>query len=174
MIYEYIEIGRFKKTTGLSGELIVEILDQFQEDVFKAPALFHVQQGTHVPYFVEELEIDQGIARVKFEDLDSPEAAAELSGSSCYLRTIDINADSLVDEKHPLLGYAIHAHGTSYGIIAEVHNYPQGEMAEVIWKDKSWMFPLVDAFVVDIKEDTKELEISFPEGYIDTFILPNS
>ena len=173
MIYEYVEIGRFKKSTGLSGEIFVEINDLFHDDISKVQALFHLHQGTYVPYLVEDLDLDEAVVRVKLEGVDKPEEAAQLSGNACYLRTIDISGNSLLGDQHPLIGYAIYSNGASYGIIAEVQHYPQGEMAVVQWGERSWMFPLVDAFVLAINELSQKLEISFPEGYEETFILPD-
>ena len=53
------------------------------------------------------------------------------------------------------------------GIIEEVIEYPQQDMAFLNYKDKEVMIPLNDTIVIGINEAEKQLLVDLPHGILD-------
>jgi len=52
------------------------------------------------------------------------------------------------------------------GVIEEIIEYPQQEMAAVTYKDKEVLIPLNDQLIVKIDLDGKRIEMDLPEGLL--------
>ena len=86
---EYQSIGYTKKTYGVKGELKLNIPDKNLEDFAQADVLFLSINGRKIPYFVESVNFENPFT-IKFEDINTKEAAIELTGTEIFMRTKDL------------------------------------------------------------------------------------
>lgn len=169
---EYLEIGKIKKPHGLNGEIKAIIEERFFEDVNEADAFFVEIEGDKAPYFIESLRGSSTII-LKFEDIDSKEDASLFTNKRLYLRAEDI---SLSEEE-------INDTGLTYsflekfelkekekgvvGTILCVDQFPQQEMATIVYQGKKIFVPLLEQWIVNIDEINKVVLMELPEGLLD-------
>lgn len=75
---QFVKIGTILKPVGTSGELKVEIGDEFIEDFVASPHIFVKINGAYVPYFIENIRENNYIL-FKMEEVDLPEAASRFT-----------------------------------------------------------------------------------------------
>jgi len=175
MSVAYVEIGYTKKTHGVQGWLRVQVEPEYLEDLLSTSAIFLSLQGQPVPYFVESFDTRNDLL-LKLEDIDSKEAAAELSGKALSLREQDIIPDEerefeLTEEELEysfLTGYELHTEEQGpIGAILEILEFPQQEMARLEIDQKEVLIPLHEDFIQSINEEHKQVTMSLPEGLLD-------
>lgn len=171
MLESYILIGQTKKAHGAQGELKVEIKGSFLEDFFEAKVIFVKVQGKPVPYFIEGIR-DAGDLLLKLEDVDSPAQAKELSAKEIFLRASEVR-EALDEEASEVsfaecAGYTLEDvnHG-SIGLIQEVLEYPQQELALLNYGGKDILIPLHPYLVVSLDKELKKLVLHLPEGLLE-------
>jgi len=171
----YQSIGFTKKTYGVKGELKLNIADKYLEDFAQADVLFLNLAGRKIPHFVEYINFENPFT-IKFEDYNSKEAAIELTGVEIFMRVKDLLAEEekvlevvengLQYEKY--VGYQIKDKmvGT-IGVIEEIVEYPQQEMAAIKIDEKEVLIPLNDQLILVVKEEEKIIEMDLPAGLLE-------
>jgi len=170
---ELVEIGHTQKPHGVKGGMKIYIEDDFFDDIEYLKVLFLNVKGNNLPYFVEELRgSDNQI--IKFEDINNKEDAGKLNFSTIYARKKDLNWNedklSTLDELfyNHCTGYRIiDIHDGDLGIIKEIVEYPQQELASIEIDGHSFLLPLNEQTVQKIDDDKKELIVEMPEGLFD-------
>ena len=117
------KIGRIGKPHGIGGEVTL----RFSDDVFDrvdAEYLVLMVDGILVPFFIEEYRFrSEEVALVKFEDIDTMDRAAELTGCDVFFprHLADIDNDVLTWSQ--IVGYDIVdvASGKVIGQIGRAH-----------------------------------------------------
>lgn len=172
---ELVEIGRTKKPHGVKGELKLYVDEAYFEDLLRTKVVFIRVRGTFMPYFVESVRSGHFVI-LKLEDVNNREDALAIGGKEISLRASDIIAEEdrefeiegLVYEH--LVGYTIiDKEAGMVGIIDDVIEMPQQEMAEVKYKGKDVLIPLHEDFFEEIKEQEKEIHMLLPEGLLDLY-----
>ncbi|GJM32454.1 MAG: hypothetical protein DHS20C18_14550 [Saprospiraceae bacterium] len=168
---EYRSIGRTQKTYGVAGALRLNIKDQYLDDLFEAKVLFLSLQGQLIPYFVETID-DQNNLLVKFEEINSPEQARELTNAEVFLRESDLADINPKDElNNPDWDrfkdwLVVDEQGKSIGPILEIQEFPQQLMALVNYQDREVFIPLNDTFLVGVDEKKRQLMMELPDGLL--------
>jgi len=169
----YQSIGFTKKTYGVKGELKLNIEDRYLEDFAQADVLFLNIAGRKIPYFLEYINFENPFT-LKFEDFDSKESAIELTGKEIFMRTADLLTEeekvfevvgNLVFEKYIQFKIKDKTLGT-IGIIEEIIEYPQQEMASLIFQEKEVLIPMNEALIVKIDAENKVIEMDLPAGLL--------
>jgi len=167
---ETIHIGQTKKTFGIKGELKLSVEDRFLSSLEEADVLFLEIGGRQVPYFVEWIRLEHQNF-VKFEDVDSKEAASQLSSKKLFLRKADLRED--IDWSEGLVyenckGFTIidEQYG-EVGQISSIEAYPQQEMALVNFQEKEIMIPMNEHLISSIDEAAQRVVMNLPEGLLD-------
>ena len=170
---DYVSIGFTKKPYGIKGELKLKILDAYLEDFARAEVLFLGIDGRKIPFFVEAVRMD-GPLLIKFEEKDTKESASQLAGKEIFLRELDLSFDekrknSVADLKFTAyVGYILEdVNFGKIGTIKEVIEYPQQEMAIVLYKEKERLIPLNEHLVVRIDKDEQKILLDLPEGLLE-------
>jgi 16S rRNA processing protein RimM len=169
---DYVEIGRIRKPHGLAGEVKGDIDERFWDDVAEVDAFFVEIRGEKTPYFIDYLR-GKGTLIIKFEDINTKEDASLFTSQSLYLRREDVNLseDEINDtglEFSHLEGYELHVEEIGkVGLIKEVVEYPQQEMATVEAGAKSFLVPLRAAWILSTDEKKKTILMDLPEGLLD-------
>ena len=175
MAAAFVEIGYTKKTHGVQGWLRVQVEPEYLEDLLSTSAIFLSIQGQPVPYFVESFDTRNDLL-IKLEDINSKEAAAELSGKALSLREQDLIPDEerefeLTEDELEysfLTGYELHtADQGKIGAILEILEFPQQEMARLEIEAKDILIPLHEDFIQSINEEQKLVIMDLPEGLLD-------
>lgn len=175
---DYINIGYTQKTHGVHGEMKIVVEDPYLEDVLKNKRLFLDVKGVKVPYFIENLRGgDGGPLIIKLEDVSTREEAHGLQSRQVYLRPQDLIPDHLreipVDEEEEsayanLAGYQIIDKASGpLGVIEEIIEMPQQEMAAVQYQGREVLIPLNEHFIQSIDADKKVVYMALPEGLME-------
>ena len=135
----FISIGHTLKTFGVKGEIKVEVLPAFLSDLENAPAIFFLEKGKHLPYFLEAFKASNQPV-ILLEDISSKEAAHRFHSKEIFLRTSDIDpahlevasTNSDLEYGH-LIGYTlVDSNQGKIGPIQTIESYPQQEMLSLI------------------------------------------
>lgn len=169
---DYVEIGRIRKPHGLGGEIKGDIDERFWEDVAGVDAFFVEIKGEKTPYFIDYLR-GKGTLIMKFEDINTKEDASLFTSKPLFLRREDISLseEEISDtglEFSYLEGYELHVEELGkVGLIEEVEEYPQQEMARVEEGEKAFLVPLRAAWILSVDENKKIVVMDLPEGLLD-------
>ncbi len=172
----YINIGHTRKTHGVHGEMKISIEDRYLEDFLKNERIFLDIKGVKVPYFVASVR-GKGEIILLLEEVTSKEAAFALQSREIHLRERDLIPDhqrELEIEPEEELEYA-HVVGFlltdqtlgEVGLIREVLDMPQQEMAFLDYQGREVLIPLNAQFIVSIDEKHHTLLMNLPDGLLD-------
>lgn len=169
-----ISIGFTKKMSGVKGELKVAVKDQYLEDYLQATVVFLKIQGKTAPFFIENHNVSNSLL-VKFEDINDRNAALPLTGKEMLLREKDLIpeeerefevTDNLLFRKYE--GFVIiDKTAGKIGKIEEIVEFPQQEMAVVIYQENEIYVPLHEDLIVEIDDIEKNILVELPEGLLE-------
>lgn len=170
------KIGRLGKPHGVKGEISF----QFTDDVFDrtdADYLIIEVDGILVPFFIEEYRFrSDETALLKLEDIDTQEAARELTNSDVFFeRRLSDNADE--PSMAAIIGYRLinDADGQEIGTITGIDDSTENILFEVMKADTQggsvsvspMLVPAADEFIKGIDNDKREIRVALPEGLLD-------
>ena len=78
-------VGKLTKTHGLKGEMAIWLDVDYPEEYEDLESILVEMKGELIPYFVEQIQIRANKSIIKFEDVDSIEAAQNLINCDLYL-----------------------------------------------------------------------------------------
>lgn len=150
-----LEVGKIAKPHGLRGEVVVELFTNRDERVAKGSQL-HTSEGREL--VVQSSRRHQHRWIVKFNDVDSREAADELHGAVLLAEPID---DPEALWVHELLGMkVVDAEGVARGVVKNIVANPAGDLIET---DLGHLIPL--RFVTE--KTTELILVDPPSGLFD-------
>jgi 16S rRNA processing protein RimM len=166
------KIGRLGKPHGVKGEISF----QFTDDVFDrvdADYLIIEVDGILVPFFIEEYRFrSDETALLKLEDIDTQEAARELTNSDVYFeRRLSDDADE--PSMAAIIGYRLvnDADGQEIGTITGIDDSTANILFEVLKSDTDdgspILIPAAEEFITGIDNDKREISVALPEGLLD-------
>lgn len=163
------KVGKLNKAFGIKGYIKVIPEKPFISDLQNS-SIWFIQRGKEViPYFVENIENDPHFL-IKFEDIDTPEAAKTITGCPILLRDKDITikSEEIENDLDKLVGFDVINDRNKIGTIIRIEEFPQQLMAFVDNGSIELMMPLTPEFIVDIVLENKTLEVSLPEGFMES------
>lgn len=165
---EYIEIGFLGKTHGLKGELKLNIEETFIDDFEEVETLFVQIKGHYTPFFIESVRAPESPI-IKFEDIDTKEAAVPLQHKKIYLKADEVTA-IIEDEVLKYADYVgfdiVDLTDGRIGVIEAVEPFPQQEMAIISFQNKEIFIPLNEILIKNIDEEKKIITMDLPEGLL--------
>ena len=162
---EVYRIGRLGKAHGVKGEVSF----MFDDDIFDrvdADYLVLDIDGILVPFFIEEYRFrSDTVALMKFEDIDTQQRAAELTGSDVYFpRALaeEDNAPTLA----LLVGFDLAEanEGRVVGRIAAIDDSTANLLFEL---EDGRLIPASDELIDDIDQQRRVITMRLPEGLLD-------
>jgi len=164
---QFVKIGTILKPVGTSGELKVEIGDEFIEDFVASPHIFVKINGAYVPYFIENIRENNYIL-FKMEEVDSPEAASRFTLKDIFLREKDLRETETIREstKTGWIDFEIWNENVLAGVIEDIQIFPGQVMAMMRRTGQLVMIPLADALINEVSEAQKRIYMSLPEGIL--------
>lgn len=173
---EYVTIGRTRKAHSLTGELKFFIEERYLEDFMKNERIFLEIKGVKIPYFIDNVR-GGGDMIVKLEEVDNRDTATLLQSRDVLLRAQDILPDHAREfefEPEETLEYGhlagflmVDALLGEIGIIDEVLEMPQQEMAFLKYKGRDVLVPLNEQFIQSIDEANRQVMVDLPDGLLD-------
>ena len=159
------KIGRIGKPHGIGGEVTL----RFSDDVFDrvdADYLVLMVDGILVPFFIEEYRFrSEEVALVKFEDIDTMDRAAELTGCDVFFprHLADIDNDVLTWSQ--IVGYDI-VDVASRKVIGRIESVDESTINVLLELADGTLIPAVDEFIDDIDHEALKLFMSLPDGLL--------
>ncbi len=170
-IKEYLAIGQVRKSHGLEGVIKIVIYPRMMEAALEADHYFIHTQGQKLPLFIEWIEGEGEDYQVKFEDIDDPQSASQLSSKELFMSKQEImdvikpTSMQLPVDHTDLKDYEIHDLTTGIRvIIEEVIEMPSQLMAQVSVNQRPYLIPLVPTLIERIDEASKKIDIHLPHG----------
>ena len=159
------KIGRIGKPHGIGGEVTL----RFSDDVFyrvDADYLVLMVDGIFVPFFIEEYRFrSEEVALVKFEDIDTMDRAAELTGCDVFFprHLADIDNDVLTWSQ--IVGYDI-VDVASGKVIGRIESVDESTINVLLELADGTLIPAADEFIDDIDHEARKLFMSLPDGLL--------
>lgn len=171
---QLIEIGTIVKVHGLKGEMNVSVSNPVFDEVKKCDFLVCQKDGIFVPFFIESYRW-KGNASIllKFDDVDSVEAANNFCGETLYFDRKCFTAkeakeyDAQIEEEQGLIGY--HVQDVTLGDLGEITdiNDLTANVLFIIDHDgEELMVPAAEDLIVEIDDDNKIITMDLPAGLV--------
>ena len=164
----FVLVGKLGKTKGVDGALKLLPDSGRESDLLETKFLFLERDGIKVPYRVSEYQ-KSGDLLVSFTQLRSKDEAAEVVGCRVYVPSDEIGAPVEKPSDlafHFLTGYTLHNGAAQVGIINEIREFPQQEMAVII-RDKAEVYvPLHPDLIESIDDVNMKIVMNLPEGLL--------
>ena len=159
------KIGRIGKPHGIGGEVTL----RFSDDVFDrvdAEYLVLMVDGILVPFFIEEYRFrSDEVALVKFEDIDTMDRAAELTGCDVFFPRHFADIDNDVLTWSQIVGYDI-VDVASGKVIGRIESVDESTINVLLELADGTLIPAVDEFIDDIDHEARKLFMSLPDGLL--------
>lgn len=166
-MYKYIKIGKILKPWKNDGVLMALLENEYLNEAKELNAIFIDIGGNTVPFFIEELDFDEEIVYIKFEEFNGPEDVKPHNGSELFIRDIDIE-DIVDDDEMKFDGFTIYDSVSKQSIIIDyIEQFPEQLMAKGKLNDKEILIPLVDEFIIKIDFDKEIIKMNLPIGLLD-------
>jgi 16S rRNA processing protein RimM len=165
MAEEYYKIGYVSKTHGLKGEVTVNTLPECPD----LTSIKTVYAGDNfVPHFVQGISVKGDKAFVKFEDVNSIEAAAELKGASLYLPKSErpklARGEFYNDE---VIGFEVVEEDNILGKINDLMEAGPNRFLVMDHNGKEVLIPVNGPFIKSVNKLKKRITVELPEGFLD-------
>jgi 16S rRNA processing protein RimM len=163
------KIGLVLKPHGLKGEVTVSIDADCPNDFATLDAVFLSSNERLVPYFIQQVSVRGSKAFVKFEDVDSPEGAEEISKQAIYLpkaaRPKSTRGEFYDDE---ITGFeVIDETAGTLGNVTEVMQAGANRLLVLMQGEKEVLIPVNSPFILSINKSKKRISVDLPEGFLD-------
>ena len=163
------KIGFIMKPHGLKGGVTVSLDPDSPGDFTGIDSIFVEKNNRLVPHFIEAVSVRGEKAFVKFEDVNTPEAAAKISKSSLYLPKSlrpksargEFYDDEIVDFE--VTDKASGLLGKVTGITAAGPN----KLITLMYQGKEVLIPINSPFILSINKSKKKISVELPEGFLD-------
>lgn len=163
------KIGYVQKTHGLKGEVTIALEANAPETISELTSLFIEVKGRLIPYFIETISAKGDKAFVKFEDVNTSEAANQLKGTSLFLpkaiRPKTKRGEFYNDE---IIGFTVNdAIAGRLGNVIRVENEDINPLLIVLQGEKEIAIPINAPFITSVNKSAKKIEVELPEGLLE-------
>ncbi|HRG33572.1 MAG TPA: hypothetical protein PLN76_09870 [Saprospiraceae bacterium] len=169
---KFVSVGQTYKAHGVKGEIFAELNEGLEKYVFKAGVVFIKVDGCPVPFFIQSHR-DEGRLFLKFEDVNDPEYARKISGTTIYLDEKSLPSN-IRDKEHfksalnELDGYTIVDEDSKKELkIISVEEFPSQILAKVMYQNKEILLPIHENFITHLDETKKILHMNLPSGILE-------
>jgi len=166
----FVKVGICGKTHGADGEIKLRI-DQGREEVcLSSTFLFIDIEGSKVPFAIDGMRRTRDLL-VSFAEVTDNSKASKFVGREVFLPSDEVveQLDELPStlEFSYLTNMKLYANGEYVGIIEEVREFPQQEMAVVTYQESEILIPINNSLIVSIDESEKKVEMKLADGLLD-------
>lgn len=163
------KIGFVLKPHGLKGEVTISIDPDAPAGLDGIGSVFLEKDQRLVPYFIESISVRDTKAFVKFEDVNTPEAAQGISKRAIYLpksmRPKSGRGEFYDDE---VTGYLVHDESLGeLGEVSSVVDAGANRLLVLYHQGKEVLIPVNSPFVLSINKSKKRISVELPDGFLD-------
>jgi 16S rRNA processing protein RimM len=163
----FFKIGYVSKTHGLKGEVTLIITEAIDLELYKS--VYLEVRNNLVPYFIERVSDRSDKAFVKFEDINTPEQAALLKGSSIFIeKTVrpKLKRGEFYDDE--VVNFAVeNENAEPLGIIKEVVQSGMNRLLALDYLGKEVLIPVNGPFIISVNKTKKKIVVQLPDGFLD-------
>ena len=165
-------LGRLLKPHAMKGEVNFLLDTDSPENYINLPMLFLETRTGLVPYFIEKINVRGVKGYVKFQDVNTIEAAESLRGMAIYL-PLDLLPKLTGNKFYYHEGKGFELEDTNHGkvgTIKEVLEYPQQALFQVMDGEKEVLIPISDEVIKEVDRENKLIKVEAPEGLIEMYL----
>ena len=165
---QFLEIGKIVNVHGLNGTVKVMPWCDSAEFLCSFETLY--RGNAHEPMQIERASVQKNMALVKFEGIDTPEAANALRNTVLYMNRRDVELDDETHFVQDLIGMTVvdADNGTEYGTLRDVLQTGANDVYEVAAPDgKTLLVPVIPQVVLEIDDIADRIVIRPLEGLFD-------
>jgi 16S rRNA processing protein RimM len=165
---DIFKIGTLTRVHGVSGELNFH----FTDDVFDradADYLFLQLDGLPVPFYIEEYRFKgSDDALMKFENIDTADAAERICGADVYFPVALVPEEAELPQRwSSLTGFEVSdVAAGSVGRVVSVDDSSQNILLRVKKDGKEFLLPFHEDLLVAYDEKKRTLLLHLPEGLL--------
>ena len=163
------KIGYILKPHGLKGEVTISLDPDVPNDFSLLKTVFLQRNHDLIPYFIESASLKGNKAFVKFEDVDSPEGAGEISKHAIYLPKTErpkSGRGEFYDDE--IEGFTVE--DTLLGVLGKIDHVMAAGPNRLLVLDHNGnevLIPINSPFVKSINKSRKKITVELPDGFLD-------
>ena len=165
------QIGFFRKTHGVHGELVLEFEPEFEYSVEEANRFFIELEGLLVPFFIAENGFrfkSSNSAIIKLDWVDTEDYARRLVGTSVWLFNNEIVLEEDETAVSLFVGFMLEDEKLGeIGKITSVDDFSGNLVLTVDYKGAEILVPFNEDFLISADDEQKILKLNLPDGLID-------
>ena len=163
------KIGFILRPHGLKGEVSASLDETSPESLSEEKAVFLEINNTLVPYFMETISVRGAKAFIKFEEVNTIEAAGKISKCPLYLskeKRLPSGRNSFhLDE---IMNFqVVTVDGTALGEILDVLSAGPNKLLALDHDGKEVLIPVNGPFIKSVNKSKKKITVELPEGFLD-------
>ena len=168
-INDCYKIGYILKPHGLKGEVTISLDAEAPGNLEELDAVFIQSNQQLVPHFLEAISVRGDKAFVKFEDVNTPEAAKAISKSGIFLpkasRPKSGRGEFYDDE---IIGFEVlDVDGNLLGNVTSIEEAGPNKLIAVDCAGKEILIPVNGPFITSINKSKKKITVDLPEGFLE-------
>jgi 16S rRNA processing protein RimM len=160
-------IGYISKPHGLKGEVTAVFTEPFEFE--EVNTVFLERKGDLIPYFIESFSDRSDKVFLKFEEVNSIDAAQDLKGSTIFLEKTNrpkLKRGEFYNDE--IIGFEVE--NADLKIVGKVSGVNQSGLSRLIEIDrngKEVLIPVNSPFIKSINKSKRLIKVDLPEGYLD-------
>lgn len=159
--HEFTVLGHVARTHGVNGAVLIRTSSEV--DLNTDEPVFVDLQGP-VPFFVDSIKTGSGGFILKFEWIDTIEAAEKLVGCQVLIEA----GEEVEPENHTLIGFRLIDLNTGKsGEVLNVRPLDHHPLLIVDFNGTETMIPFVEDYVEEIGDSARIIKMNLPEGLLD-------
>lgn len=170
------ELGHITTTHGTEGEVVAffDVDDKSKyEDI--EYVLIEKKKDDLIPFFIKNLRFNKEKVLIKFEEINSIEAAEALKKLSLYL-PLDMlpKLDDYQFYFHDVIGYEIYDQTKGkLGTVADFYDMQKQTLMAMNYQGVEVLIPLNDDILLRPDHEKKCLKVDLPEGLLEIYLNPD-
>jgi 16S rRNA processing protein RimM len=159
-------IGYISKTHGLKGEVTAVFTEPIELDTVES--VFIELDGSLVPYFIHSFSDRGDKAFIKFDEVNTPEQAAELKGSTLFLnKSVRPSLKRGEFYNDEVVGFSVDDESLgTLGPVKQVIESGLNRLLEVDHQGKEVLIPINSPFIKSVNKSKKLIRVNLPEGFL--------
>ena len=167
-------IGKFAKTFGYKGELILKFDVSIPSGFEKTKVIFIKLDGLPVPFFISPNEIfikDDQTAIIKLDDVDDEEKAKKLLGKEIsienYIEQEKIDTSNINSFKNYKI---VDINIGEIGYFEKIIEIPNNPLIQLFKEEIEILLPFTEEIITKIDDKNKTIEVNTPKGLVDIYL----
>jgi 16S rRNA processing protein RimM len=163
------KVGWILKPNGLKGEVTVLLEDEAPENLSGLESVFIEQNKRLVPYFIQSISVQGKKAFVKFEEIDSAEAAGKISKQAVFVeRSLRPKASRGEFYNDEIIDFEVYDQEMVFlGKVRDIMQAGPNRLLIVEHSSKEILIPVNGPFITSINKTKKRVSVNLPEGFLE-------